>query len=1381
MTMKCRPSKWILWAPLAALPLLAAWWLNTPSLENKLADEAAAVLKSAGADWADVEIDGRDALLSGDAPGRNPIEAAAKAVGEISGIRRVDVSAVQVKLAEPTIDAVTTNNNRPEVRGTWPEGNAKTLALILPERRYVLGTDKELTSDGKGNWVWFPAEPLKDGAYNIGIEVSDGEGAVTKVEKPDAVTIDTVAPPPATFEPIAGEVSPQSISGAWAEGEASSLSISLAGKTHVLGSDSALTSASGKWTLAIAEPLATGVYDLIIEVGDKAGNLTKSTIAKAIIIAKAISPAAQTVDKYSGNDSTPLLSGTFDEAAATVLTVAIGGKTYTLGTDANLTSDGQGHWKLAISEPLKDGIYDAVVIASDALGNSAKDGTVAEVEIDATGPLAPTVNPGTALPLTGTFDPRDTRILRGTLAGQTYTLGKDAALTADGGNWSLAPQVELEPGVYDVVVEAVDAFGNASADATKDELVIREASVEPELTAPTIDKIEALAARPTVRGGWQQDVAAGLSVAVAGKSYVFGTDAELTSADGRWSLAIPVPLKDGVYDIVAEVTGKDGTKKQDETRDELIVDAAGPAAPTVVLYAGEASPSAIRGTWAEGNAVSLSVTFNGKTVRLGHDPGLSTDRKGGWTLALSEALPPGSYDVAVLTVDKRGRIASDQTKNEILIKEKEAVVILAAPTVDAQESLVDRPTITGTWPQDVAAGLSVTLADQTFTLGQNAELTASNGRWTLAFPSPLKDGTYDVAAEVTGADGAKKRDETKDELIIDAAGPASPTVALYSGTESPGAISGTWAQGDAVSLKVMFNGKTAQLGQDASLSSDSAGNWTLTLSETLAPGSYDVAVTTADKHGRTASDLTKDEILIKEKDAAVLSAPTVDAQESLVDRPTIGGTWPQAAATRLSVTLAGQAFTLGQNAELTAGNGRWSLAFPSSLNDGIYDVIAEVTSADGAKKQDETKDELIVDAAGPAQPTITSYSGETSPPAISGTWAEGDAVTLSVTLNNKTAALGRDDSLTSDGKGNWSLSLDDALASGRYDVIVMTADKHGRIATDATENEIVISGGGETDTALQAPTVDRLESLVARPTVTGTWLQDIVDGLSVTLAGKTYVFGTDAELTSAGGRWSLAVPSPLKDGVYDVAAEVTGKGGEKKQDETKDELIVDAAGPAVPTVSLYSGTESPAAISGSWAEGDAVSLKVTFNGRTAEFGKDAALRSDGQGRWSLAVAEKLAPGSYDVAVVTADRRGRVASDQTRFEILVKETTEPPPPPDCDTEFMTTLITRPIHFEPDKSAVTSEAAAIVKDLAVIAGSCKDKRLEVGGHTDSTGSDAYNQALSERRAVAVVNALVSFGVERARLEAKGYGETMPLASNETPEGRFVNRRIEIKTIK
>ena len=72
------------------------------------------------------------------------------------------------------------------------------------------------------------------------------------------------------------------------------------------------------------------------------------------------------------------------------------------------------------------------------------------------------------------------------------------------------------------------------------------------------------------------------------------------------------------------------------------------------------------------------------------------------------------------------------------------------------------------------------------------------------------------------------------------------------------------------------------------------------------------------------------------------------------------------------------------------------------------------------------------------------------------------------------------------------------------------------------------------------------------------------------------------------------------------------------------------------------------------------------------------------------------------------------------------------------------------------------------------------LDVMGHTDSTGSDAYNQTLSERRASAVADYLSIRGVQSARLATRGYGESQPKASNLDPAGRSANRRVEIRLV-
>jgi OOP family OmpA-OmpF porin len=73
-----------------------------------------------------------------------------------------------------------------------------------------------------------------------------------------------------------------------------------------------------------------------------------------------------------------------------------------------------------------------------------------------------------------------------------------------------------------------------------------------------------------------------------------------------------------------------------------------------------------------------------------------------------------------------------------------------------------------------------------------------------------------------------------------------------------------------------------------------------------------------------------------------------------------------------------------------------------------------------------------------------------------------------------------------------------------------------------------------------------------------------------------------------------------------------------------------------------------------------------------------------------------------------------------------------------------------------------------------------RIEVQGHTDSDGADAYNLDLSNRRAQAVVGYFAQKGIEANRLSAKGYGESKPVADNKTREGKAQNRRVELQPI-
>ncbi len=104
----------------------------------------------------------------------------------------------------------------------------------------------------------------------------------------------------------------------------------------------------------------------------------------------------------------------------------------------------------------------------------------------------------------------------------------------------------------------------------------------------------------------------------------------------------------------------------------------------------------------------------------------------------------------------------------------------------------------------------------------------------------------------------------------------------------------------------------------------------------------------------------------------------------------------------------------------------------------------------------------------------------------------------------------------------------------------------------------------------------------------------------------------------------------------------------------------------------------------------------------------------------------------------------------------------------------------VTFAVDSSAIQPAFQTTLGEVANTLSQYEKSYVDILGHTDSTGSDAYNQALSERRAEAVANFLANSGVQRARLATKGYGESQPIASNATEEGRAANRRVEIKIV-
>lgn len=102
----------------------------------------------------------------------------------------------------------------------------------------------------------------------------------------------------------------------------------------------------------------------------------------------------------------------------------------------------------------------------------------------------------------------------------------------------------------------------------------------------------------------------------------------------------------------------------------------------------------------------------------------------------------------------------------------------------------------------------------------------------------------------------------------------------------------------------------------------------------------------------------------------------------------------------------------------------------------------------------------------------------------------------------------------------------------------------------------------------------------------------------------------------------------------------------------------------------------------------------------------------------------------------------------------------------------------LAFAKGSAAVQSGLFAEVERMTTILNRFPKTVIQVGGHTDSQGSAAYNFTLSQQRAGAVINLMTQLGLSQTRIEAMAYGETLPIATNDSEAGRQINRRVEIK---
>lgn len=423
----------------------------------------------------------------------------------------------------------------------------------------------------------------------------------------------------------------------------------------------------------------------------------------------------------------------------------------------------------------------------------------------------------------------------------------------------------------------------------------------------------------------------------------------------------------------------------------------------------------------------------------------------------------------------------------------------------------------------------------------------------------------------------------------DAIAPTAPTIVDLTTVNSQPILTGTYDSTDAAGgFKVKVNGQTFVLGSDNALTA-STNDWTLTMPQAMAVGAYDIVATASDAAGNVSTAAGLLTVV------APPPVPTVNAVRTKDLTPTLFGAFDSANSKSLKVAVNGVTYTAGTDSALDVSGNSWNLTIPdaNALSIGTYDVVVTAIDTSNVNKVDGTANELVVFGTTDTWSLEDTYTNDATP-TITGTFpgdAEGFTISLGKQLSpsrsvwwfdaetrvdqsqgdvlvdiNTGQIVGAFDRAT----GEWELTLPtgidvgswqrmDGLEEGAY-LLYLGNAPYWRSTSVYAAADLVVDL-----TAPNTPTVAPMTGTDTTPTLTGTFDSADVDVLTVSLGNTIYTLGTDAPLTSNGDNWSLAIPSALSPGTYDVVVTVQDRATNSATDSTTNEFVITAPVPAAPT------------------------------------------------------------------------------------------------------------------------------------------------------------------------------------------------------------------------
>ena len=725
------------------------------------------------------------------------------------------------------------NDNTPYISGT-SDAIGSNVNLVITDSKGATHTVTVPVTE-EGTYAVDLSEQLPDGKYTVSATVSNSTGKTATAS--DTGEIDTTAVITIEAPDLSNDNTP-TLTGTTTdveEGQTVTLTVTDSrGGSQVV---TATVQADGSYQAEVPNALPDGRYSVEAVVSDKAGNRAEArddNNGKGNVI-DTTAPVITVDAPDNTSDNTPLISGTTDAPAGSIVSITVTDSRGSVQTvSASVGADGR--YSVEVPKALAEGRYTAEAAVKDPAGNEGKASDNGSIDI--TAPVISVDIPEVSRDTTPTISGK-TDVPAGTVVTITVT-GKDGhpqvvtTTVKDDGSFEVDVPEALPEGPVSVEAVVKDPAGNegrASDNGTID-------TTAPVITVDAPDNTSDNT--PLISGTTDAPAGSIVSITVTDSRGSVQTVSASVGADGRYSVEVPKALAEGRY--TAEAAVKDPAGNEGKASDNGSIDITAPVISVDIPEVSRDTTPTISGKTDVPAGTVVTITVTGKD---GHPQVVTTTVKddGSFEVDVPEALPEGPVSVEAVVKDPAGNEGRASDNGTI---DTTAPVI----TVDAPDNTSDNtPLISGTTDAPAGSIVSITVTDSRGSVQTVSASVGADGRYSVEVPKALAEGRY--TAEAAVKDPAGNEGRASDNGSVDTTAAITVEAPDLSNDNTP-TLTGTTTdveEGQTVTLTVTDSRGGSQV-VTATVQAD--GSYQAEVPNALPDGRYSVEAVVSDKAGNRA-------------------------------------------------------------------------------------------------------------------------------------------------------------------------------------------------------------------------------------------------------------------------------------------------------------------------------------------------------------------------------------------------------------------------------------------------------------------------------------------------------------------------------------------------